>query len=200
MTRTALALMIATMFATAASAQTAPPAQQATPPAQTPAPAPQVPAPFPADARIAVVDMQSLLSGSKLGQAGVAQLKALTDKRDADLQAKSQAIQALQQQIQQQATVLSPASRTEKQNELDRLQREGQFASQDWDVQVQNLQQQLLSDFESKVQPIIESVRVEKHLWVILSIADSGAAAWNRDLDLSGEIIRQIDAKFPAGK
>lgn len=214
MTRTLVTMML---FVAAASAQTMPPPTSQTPPTsqkpvtpvqqqtlpvappQTAKPAapPAQHGPFPADARIGVVTMQTLLSGSKLGQAAESQLKALTDKRDADLKAKSDAISALQTQIQQQSSVLSPASLTEKQNELNRLQREGQFASTDWQIQVQNLQQQLLGDFQGKVQPIIEALRAEKKLWVVFSITDSGAAAYDPDLDLTDEVVKRIDAKFP---
>jgi outer membrane protein len=214
MPRTLAALML---FVAAASAQTMPPpasqkpptsqkpatpVQQQTPPLPTsqtakPAVPPAPPGPFPADARIGVVNMQALLSDSKLGQAGESQIKALTDKRDADLSAKNKALQALQQQIQQQSNVLSPASLSDKQSQLDRLQREGQFAQQDWSIQVQNLQQQLLNDFENKVEPIIESVRAEKKLWIVFSVADSGTAAYNRDLDLTADVVKRIDEKFP---
>jgi outer membrane protein len=171
--------------------------QQATPPAAKPVAA--QPAPFPADSKIGFIDIQTIVSSSKLGRAGSAKMKVLTDKQSADMSEKSKAIQALQQQIQQQAGVLSPAALQQKQADLDKLQREAQFAQQDWQAQIDNLNKQLLDDFQQKALPIVEEIRNERGLWAIFNIPDSGVAAVHPGLDLSSEVVKRLDAKYPGG-
>jgi hypothetical protein len=54
--------------------------------------------------------------------------------------------------------------------------------------------------------PVIDALRTEKGLWVILGVQDTdqnGAgqlivASANPGLDLSQEIIKRLDAKYPA--
>src|SRR6476646_2328001 len=108
-----------------------PPLLPKPPGTQTPAPTPTAPAvavPFPADSKIAFVNMRALLSESKLGKAGLAQMKTLTDKQQADLNDKNKAIQALQQKIQTQSTVVTPETRTQWNSDLEKAQRDLQYS------------------------------------------------------------------------
>jgi Skp family chaperone for outer membrane proteins len=168
-------------------------------PAQAPPQSPQ-PAPFPSDARIGIVVMQTLVSDSKLGKAGQDRMKALTDRREADLQRKDKGIQTLQQQIDQQSSVLAAPVLAQKRSDLEKLQRAAQFSLQDWNAQVQSLQDELLSDFQTKVLAVVESVRADRDLWVIYVHPDSGTVAYKIGTDLTAEIIKRLDAKFPTGK
>jgi Skp family chaperone for outer membrane proteins len=198
-----------------AFAQTPPPAQtpkpaQTPPPAQTPKPTPvpalpvappsATPVPFPTESKVGFVDMQAIVSASKLGKSGQEKMKALQTQRDADLSAKSKQAQSLQQEIQAQASVLTPVVLAQKNSELDKLTRAGQFAQQDWDAQVDALNKQLLQDFQEKVLPILESLRSEMGLFAIFDAANSGALAIHPGLNLSTEVIKRLDAKYASAK
>jgi len=197
-TASALAKTAAPMSRPATQPQTPPAAPQVPPPASKPA-APQS-VPFPADAKIAFIDFQTLVSDSKIGKTGSARMKVLTDKQAADLNARSKAIQTLQQQIQQQTGVLSPQALQEKQADLSKLQREAQYAQQDWQAQVDSLNKQLLDDFQEKALPIVEEVRKEKGLWAIFNLQSSGVVASHPGLELSAEVVKRLDAKYPGGR
>jgi Skp family chaperone for outer membrane proteins len=202
MKRMTLAVVIgAVLLAGPASAQTPPPAQQVPPKPQTltpppllpPKPAP-APVPFPAEAKVAFVSMQTVVAESQLGKAGQKTMQALTDKKTAEVNAKQKAVQTLQSEIQQQQAVLSAAALQSKKVELDRLTREAEFAQQDMQAEVTNLNQQLLDNFKEKVVPIIDQMRTEKGLWAVWSIEDSGVAVWMPGLDLSMEVVKRLDA------
>jgi hypothetical protein len=51
----------------------------------------------------------------------------------------------------------------------------------------------MLQDFQDKVIPIVEKLRTEKGLWAILT-PNAQAAAVDPRLDLSGEVIKRLDA------
>src|SRR5262245_5317510 len=93
----------------AARPQTPPATPPAAPTAPAPAPAAAQPAaapqPFPADAKIGFIDPQSVLEQSAAGKAGIAQLNKFLEAKQAELAAKNKAIQALQQEIQANASV-----------------------------------------------------------------------------------------------
>lgn len=197
------ALMLA---GSAVLAQTTPPPQtgtagqaarpSATPtPTQTPKPT-TPPEPFPPDAKVAYIDLQLVVRDSKLGKKGHDAMQALTDKRDADLSAKAKDLQALQERIKTQQGIVTDAVIQGMSRDLDKKTRDAQFAQQEWQVQIDQLNQELLGSFQLQVLPIVEELRKEKGLWIIFALGDnSNIAAAHTGLDLSLEIIKRLDAK-----
>ena len=178
----------------AAPAAPRPAAPTAAPQATAPKP-PAQPVAFPADAKIGFVNMQYVVSESKLGKSGQERIQALAAKQNLDRVSKNNEIQRLQQEIQAGGSVLSAAVLSQKNQDVDRLTREAQFQEQQRQVDLNTMNQQLLDDFEQKVLPIVEQVRQEKNLWIILSAGDgSGIAAVHPGLDLSVEIVKRMDA------
>jgi outer membrane protein len=192
------ALMVGPSAAAAAAPQAS--AQKpATPPAATtPAPAAPAPAavPFPADARIGYVNMQYIVSESKLGKAGTEKLRQLSESKNTELASKNRAIQQAQQEIQTNQSVWAPNVLAQKNADLAKMQNELQFLTQQRDTDMQTLNQQLLDEFGQKVIPIVEQVRAEKKLWMVFVTGDAIAAA-QPGLDLSDDVIKRLDAVAP---
>ena len=158
--------------ATPAPAQPAP-AQPA--PAQPAAPAARpAPRPFPADAKVAYVDLNTVATTSKEGQAAGVKIKDLQAKRTAELEGKQKQLQAAQQKLEQGGAVLSESARAQQAKEVERLQTELQRSSQDAQKEIQEFTQELQVQFQQKLLPIIEQVAKAKNLHFILSIADAG--------------------------
>lgn len=217
MTRVLFASVLVILTGAAASAQTAgqqtpPPTQTAPPPQQTPPPllpkppgtptptpaaTPAVAVPFPADSKIAFVNMQALLSESKLGKAGLTQMKALTDKQQGDLNDKNKAIQALQQKIQTQSSVVTPETRNQWSSDLEKAQRDLQYSQNEAQAQVEELNQRLLGDFQEKVLPVIEALAKERGLYAVFGVQESGVAYVHPGVDVTLELVKRLDAKFP---
>jgi Skp family chaperone for outer membrane proteins len=196
MTRVITATVLSTfLVAGAATAQT-PAAPAAPAPAAPAAQAPAAPAqvPFPADAKIGFVNLQGILLNSALGRAGQEKLKALTDKQNADIGAKTKELQTLQQEIQSGQNVLAPAVLTQKTRDAEQRQRELQLLQEQARSDFEALQSDLLDDFGAKVLPIIEQVRAERNLWVIFAPNEGTVAAMHNGLDLSAEVVRRLDA------
>lgn len=193
-------------------AQTTPPPTQGTPPPvqippavstqkpATPATTPKpTPVPFPADAKIAYVDLQRVVAESALGKLGMEQMKVLNDKLSSQLAAKNKEIQSLQDKMKTQQNVVTEVVFNGMVKDLDRLQREAQFISQDAQVQIDQKQKELLDDFQQKVLPIVEDLRKERNLWMIFALGEnSNIAAANAGLDLSEEVVKLLDAKTKA--
>jgi outer membrane protein len=197
----ALGALVVGPSAAAAAAPQASAAKQAPSPATPPAtttPAPAAPAavPFPADARIGYVNMQYIVSESKLGKAGTDKLRQLSDSKNTELATKNRAIQQAQQEIQTNQSVWAPNVLAQKNADLAKMQNELQFLTQQRDTDMQTLNQQLLDEFGQKVLPIVEQVRAEKKLWMVFVTGDAIAAA-QPGLDLSDEVIKRLDAVAP---
>lgn len=173
---------------------TQPPTTQP-PPAQA---APQPPRPFPQGAKIAYIDMQAVASQSVAGKAASKKLQDLQQKKVAEIGEKNKQLQALQTKLQQGGSVLNSDARDTLTKQIDQLQREIQFAQQNAQADFNDLQNDLLQDFQKKVMPIIEQVAQEKGLLMVLTMADSGIAWADRGLDISQEVVTRLDSQAPA--
>jgi Skp family chaperone for outer membrane proteins len=161
-------------------------------PAQPPAARP--PAPFPEGSKFAFIDIQAVASNSSEGKVATAKLDELRKKKNSELQAKSTSLKAMQDKLQAGGTVLNDSARAQLEKDIEKTQRDLQFAQQDAQTEVQDLTNQLQGDFQEKLNPIIEQLRVDKGLLMIFSIRDSGVVAADPGLDLSAEVIKRFDA------
>jgi outer membrane protein len=183
------------------------PAQpQATPPAtppvgtQPPTPAPQPPAPYPEGAKMAFVDLQAIASNSIEGKAASAKIQDYQKKKQAELGEKQKALKSMQEKLQQGGSVLSDQARAQLEKDIDRSNRELQFAQTDANAELEQMQNELQAEFNRKLGPILDQVSKEKGLHFLLSIRDAGALWAAPGLDLSAEVVKRFDAatKTPA--
>jgi outer membrane protein len=193
---------VSAMLAMSAYAQVPAPAQPkpATPPPvaapQKPstAPAPQPPRPFPEGAKFALVDIQIVASQSAEGKAATAKLDELRKKKNTELQSKATALKAMQDKLSAGGSVLNDQTRTQLEKDIEKATRDLQFAQQDAQTEVQDLTNQLQGEFQEKLNPILEQVRVDKGLLMIFSSRDAGIVAADLGLDLSEEVVKRFDA------
>jgi Skp family chaperone for outer membrane proteins len=175
-----------------------PPAQPpATPPAATqPAPKPATPpAPFPQDAKIAFVDINLIAQNSVAGREATKKLTALDEKKRAELQEKNKQLQALQTKLNTGGNVLNESARNALEKDIARMTRDMQSAQTDAQAEMNDLQQELMADFQKKLLPVIEEVAKEKGLHAVFSAADAGAAYIHPGLNITDEVVKKLDAK-----
>ena len=174
---------------------TPPATQKPSPPPIAPAPAPlEAPRPFPEGAKIAYVSIQLIANNSVEGKAATAKLDALKKKKNDELVAKGTQLKASQDKLQAGGTVLSDSARAQLEKDIERMQRDLQFAQQDAQTEVNEMTEQLQGDFQVKLNPIIEAVRAEKGLLMIFAVPEAGVVAADPGLDLSAEIVKRFDA------
>jgi Skp family chaperone for outer membrane proteins len=184
-------------------AQTAPPAgapkpqaPPATPPAaQTPPAAPKAPpVPFPQDAKIAFIDVNMIAGTSSAGKDASKKLTDFTTKKSAEIADKNKQLQALTTKRDTGGAVLNDTARATLDKDIDKLQRDIQFAQSNAQAELQDLQNELQGEFQKRLIPVIEEVAKEKGLHAVFSIADSGAAYVHPGLNISDEVVKRLDA------
>ena len=178
-----------------AAAQTVPPQTPA-----APASPPVVQKLFRADSKVGFVDLQRIFNESAYGKQGIAKIGALQKTLSDGLSARARDMQALSDKIKTQQAVVAPAVLLEWNGDFQRMQREAQFAEQEAQAQVEQMQQRLLANFDAMVRPVIESVRTEKNLWAIFALQPSQDAAGTLSLiaadpaiDLSAEVVALLN-------
>jgi outer membrane protein len=177
----------------AAPKPTQPPATQPPATPATPAPAPAPPRPFPEGAKIAYINAQFIASNSADGKASTAKINDLTTKKSTAINEKNKALQAAQQKLQS-GSLLNEAARTQLEKEVEKINVDLQRMQQDAQAEVNELQRDLQQEFEKKLMPIIQQVAQEKGIHMLFSVTDSGIIWADTGLDLSGEVIKRLDA------
>jgi len=188
----------APVFAQAGAAKPqTPPATPPATPAQTQPAAPkppQPPVPFPQDAKYAFVDIQAIASNSSAGKEASKRLQALTEKKQSEISEKNKQLQALTTKRDTSVGVMNEAARTQLDKDIDKAQRDIQFANSNAQAEVNDLQNELQGEFQKRLIPIIEELAKEKGLYMIFT-AESGFAYVHPGLNLSEEVIKRLDAK-----
>ena len=171
-----------------------PVAQPPQPTAQVPEPAP-APArlPFPPDATHAYVDLARVAAESIDGQAANQRVQALSEQKIQVLEGRTVELQASQQKLQQNATVMSTEAQLQLQREIDRLSLDIQRMTQDAETEVANLQQTLQIEFQQKLVPAIDRVAASKGLQFIFSASDGGLIWAAPALDITADIVAELD-------
>jgi outer membrane protein len=173
----------------------APPSGQKPPaPPAAVAPAPQPPRPFPEGAKFAFVDIQAIASTSVEGKSASSKLDAFRKKTNDALLAKNTSLKAMQDKLSSGGSVMNDQARAQLEKEIEKGQRELQFAQQDAQTELTDMTNQLQGEFQEKLNPILEQVRAEKGLLMIFSIRDSGIIAVDLGLDLSAEVVKRFDS------
>ena len=148
------------------------------------------------------MDLQRIFNQSAYGKKSAAQISALETTLTAGLAERSKNLQALSEKVKTQQGIVAEATWLTWNADLLRMQREAQFAQQEAQIQVEQLQQSLLGAFEKVVTPMIEAVRKERGLWLVFALQPATAdasplalVAADPSLDLSAEIVRRLDGQ-----
>jgi outer membrane protein len=175
--------------------QTPPAAQTpAAPKATPPAPAP-APVPFPPDSKIAFVDVNQVAGLSVAGKDASKKLQDLTTKKSGEIGEKNKQLQAMTTRRDTGAAVMNDSARAQLDKDIDKLTRDIQFMQTNAQAEVQDLQNELMGEFQKRLVPVIDEIAKEKGLYAVFSIADSGAAYVHPGLDLTLEVVKRLDAK-----
>ena len=187
------ASLVLVLSAAPAFAQTPAPARPAPPPARTaPAPAPE-PVPFPAGSKIAFVNLQQIAGLTAEGKAAAARVEALIQKKQNEGNDKAKALATNQSKLQQSGGLLSDTARAQLEKDIEKQQVDGQRFQQDAQAEINELQQELQTDFQKKLLPIIQQLAQEKGLQILFSAADAGVIWAEPGLDLTMEAVKKMD-------
>jgi Skp family chaperone for outer membrane proteins len=170
-----------------AVAQTAPKPINPVPPALAP------PVLFPAGAKFAFLDFQKVASDSTSGKLATRILDELRTKKLTEIEGQGKELQALTSR--RDSGVLSGPAHLQISKDVDKQQRAIQFSQQSAQAEIKQQQSELQIDFEKRVTPVVAEIAKEKGLHAVFAADPAIALYINPDLDISGEVIKRLDAQ-----
>ncbi len=155
--------------------------------------------------KIAVIDMARISAESLLGKSYATKIDALRNeieaertKKQSELNKLDTSMKALQDDIEKQATVLSPEALEKKRQDLVKRGRDRQAFLEDGQQDLQRMQekaqqsaQALNGEFQVKIKPYVDVVAREKGIDILLDASSS--MVMNKDFDVSQDVIVKAD-------
>ena len=190
MKRILLGLVVAGM-AVAVSAQTAPPAA---------APAP---ATAPGPVKIAVINVDRLVTDSALGKEAFARVKKLADAKKEEGEKLTKEIREMEQKLADQGASLAD----DKKEALQKQYQERAIAfkrfQDDAQRQLEEAQKKELEELQKRVLPVISQIGKEKGYTLIFNKFQSGLVYADEGVDITDEVLKRFNTTVampaPAG-
>jgi len=149
--------------------------------------------PAAAQNKIAVIDVQRVVTESDPGKEVMQRLKALTDAKSQEGQALQQQFAALQEQFNKQRFTVSEARQAEMSKEIEDQQIAIRRFQDDAQREVQEAQRRELGGLEERILPIINQVGQEQSFTLIFNKFQSGLVYADETVDITDEVIRRFN-------
>jgi outer membrane protein len=152
-----------------------------------------------AQQKIGYVDLQRALNEVDEGKAAKALLKKDFDEKQRQLDAKKKEFDRLQVEFEKQAVVMSDQAKRDKAQDLDRRARELQALFVNLQKDLSEREQQATRGIFDKMSNIVREIAEADGFTIVLE-KGAGLVYAPPSLDLTNELIRKFNARFPGGK
>jgi len=149
--------------------------------------------PAAAQNKIAVIDVQRVVTESDPGKEVMQRLKTLTDSKSQEGQALQQQFAALQEQFNKQRFTVSESRQAEMSKEIEDKQIAIRRFQDDAQREVQEAQRRELGGLEERILPIINKVGQEQSFTLIFNKFQSGLVYADETVDITDEVIRRFN-------
>jgi outer membrane protein len=145
----------------------------------------------------AVIDVDRVLNDSEAGKKELARIKQIREAKLAELEAMRAEIEKSREKLTSLGFSISDLERRKLQRDIEDSIIEGQRKEKDFEREINNEIEQVMADLETKVIPIIEKVGSERGILFIFNRATPGLVYADPNLDITGEVIKRLDASGP---
>ncbi len=153
-----------------------------------------------APARLAVIDVQKVLSQSTAGKAAYDKLKRVQDEKVERAKALDEEMKKLDGEIAAKRISLSEDKLTDMQKQLAEKRIAMQRYAQDADREIAEARDRELQALEAKIKPVIDALGKEMGIAVIFNKFESGLVYASEAIDLTDTVIQRFNAANPAKK
>lgn len=151
-----------------------------------------------APARVAVIDVQKVLTTSTAGKAAYEKLKVLQEERIAKAKALDEEAKKLEQEIGTKRLSLAEDKLADMQKQLADKRIAIQRYAQDADREIGEARDRELQALEAKIKPVIDGIGKEMGLAAIFNKFESGLVYAADAIDITDTVVQRFNAASPA--
>jgi outer membrane protein len=148
-------------------------------------------------ARLAVIDVQKVLTQSTAGKAAYDKLKKVQDDKIERAKALDEEMKKLDGEIASKRISLSEDKLTDMQKQLAEKRIAMQRYAQDADREIGEARDRELQALEAKIKPVIDALGKEMGIAVIFNKFESGLVYASDAIDLTDTVIQRFNAANP---
>ena len=150
--------------------------------------------------RVAVIDVQKVLSQSAAGKAAYERLKKMQDDRIAKAQKMDEEIRNLDNEINTKKLSLSEDKVTDLTKQLSDKKISMQRYAQDADREVQEARDKALLELNNRIMPVVDQVGKEMGLAAIFNKFESGLVYASEAIDITDTVINRFNSSQGAAQ
>jgi outer membrane protein len=147
-----------------------------------------------APARVAVVDVQKVLTQSSAGKASYDKLKKMQEERVGKAKQMTEDVTKLEQEINTKRLSLSADKLAEMAKQLDEKKIGVQRYAQDADREMGAARDRELTSLQTKIEPVIDGIGKEMGLALIFNKFESGLVYAADAVDITETVIQRFNA------
>jgi outer membrane protein len=149
--------------------------------------------------KIAVIDMQSALLGTKDGQKAAAELKTKFTPKEQEFQKRQSDLQAKQEQLRKTENTISDEAKGTLTRDIETLGRNLQRDTEDAQQDLQAEQQRLLGDLSQRMNQVLGKYANEKQLTLVMDVSGqpNNVLFASSAIDITRDIIALYDQAAP---
>jgi outer membrane protein len=149
-------------------------------------------------ARVAVIDVQRVLTTSNAGKAAVERLKKMQEERIERAKGMEEELRKLDTDINAKKLSLSEDKLAEMNKQLSDRKIAMQRFAQDADREVSEARDRALLDLENKIKPVIDQIGKEMGLAAIFNKFESGLVYASDAIDITDTVIQRFNSATTA--
>jgi outer membrane protein len=149
-------------------------------------------------ARIAVIDVQKVLTQSTAGKAAYEKLKKMQDDRVEKAKQMDEELRKLDADISTKRLSLSEDKLAEMQKQLSDRRISMQRYAQDADREITEARDRELQALEAKIKPVIDAMGKEMGLAAIFNKFESGLVYASDAIDITDTVVKRFNEANPA--
>ncbi len=147
------------------------------------------------EVKIGVINAQEIMEKTKKGNQVQKKLEGLQNSKRTVLQGKQQELEKLEKELNSPA--LNADTRARKTRQIQDKRIELQRMVEDARKEMQQESQKQLYALQKEIIPLIQEIGKSKGFTLILDMAGTGIAYFDKSVDITAEVIKAVDAKFP---
>lgn len=151
-----------------------------------------------ADIKLGYVDLQRALQEVAEGKDARSRLKTELDKKKSDFEAEQAKLRDDKAVLDKQGSMMSEEVRNQKFTELQKRLFELTQRAEKLQAEMAASEQRELKKIFEKMDPIIAAIAVRESLTMVFEKTDSGLVYAPASLDLTNELVRTYNDKFPS--
>lgn len=146
-----------------------------------------------APAKVAVIDVQKVLSTSTVGKAAYERLKKLQDDRVSKMQKMDEEVKAMETEMNTKKLSLSEEKLGEMAKTISEKRLNMQRFAQDADRDVTDARDKALADLDARIKPVIDSIGKEMGLAAIFNKYESGLIYASEAIDITDTVVKRFN-------